>query len=142
MKKSAAWAVAAVMLLCGKSAFCQTIVAHETERTYFEDGNVTKYDGQFENTYYLDLEKNQLVRTRIYDYQRKKIVPDQTVYYIQRNLNSHPANAGRYGLLPVVRGIGKPDADTVEIVSISEQAVDTATSSANRIVVAHAKILK
>ena len=142
MKKGAVWAMAAVMFLCGKSAFCQTIVAHETERTYFEDGNATKYDGQYENTYYLDLEKNQLVRTRIFDYQRKKIVPDQTVYYIQRNLNSHPTNAGRFGLLPVIRGVGKPDADSVEIVTIEDQTVKTATATANRIVVSRAKILK
>ena len=123
-------------------AASQTIVAHETDRYFYKDGQVKRYEGQYENTYFLDLDKDILTRTRVYDFQTKKITPDETVYHIEKQLLSHPTNAERYILPPVIRAVGQTNADTVEILSIEEGFVNSSSSSTNEIVLSRAKRLK
>ena len=120
----------------------QTIVAHETDRYFYKDGRVIRYEGQYENTYFLDLDRDTLTRTRVYDFLNKKITPDETVYHIEKQLLSHPANSERYILPPVVRAVGQTNADTLEILTIEEGFVNAAASSTNEIVLSRAKRLK
>ena len=91
------------------TAYAETIVAHETEKYFYNDGKMEKFEGQFENTYLLDMDNDTLTRTRVYDYQTKKITPDETVYQIEKTLKCHPTNVGRFGLPPVIRAVGRPD---------------------------------
>jgi hypothetical protein len=119
-----------------------TIVAHEEVKYFLRDGKMEKYEGHLEYTYFLDLEKNQLIRTRIYDYQTKKITPDETVYQIQSQLNSHPFNADRYGVTPSIRAFGQPDADTSELLVIKNDVVESMVSSPRSVIVSHFKRLK
>ena len=120
----------------------QTIVAHETDRYFYKDGKVLRYDGQYEATYFLDIEKDVLTRTRVYDFINKKITPDETVYHIERQLLSHPTNSERYILPPVIRAVGQTNADSIEILSIEEGFVNAVTSSTNEMVISRAKRLK
>ena len=120
----------------------QTIVAHETDRFFYKDGKVLRYEGQYEYTYFLDLDKDVLTRTRVYDYLNKKITPDETVYHIEKQLLSHPANSERYVLPPVIRAVGQTNADTLETLIIEEGFVNVAASSTNEIVISRAKRLK
>ena len=124
------------------AARAETIVAHETEKYFYNDGRLEKFDGQWENTYYMDLEKGTLTRTRVYDYQTKKIRPDETVYEIDTALRSHPTHSIRYDLPPVIRGVGRPDPDSVEIITIEDDFVTTSTSTAKSFVVSRANRLK
>ena len=123
-------------------ASAETIVTHEVEKYFYKDGKIEKFEGQFENTYYLDREKNILTRTRIYDFQTKKITPDETSYQIETTLRSHPANAPYYSLAPLIRAIGRPDGDTVQIVMIDDHFVTTCTSTADTYVLSRATRLK
>ena len=124
------------------AAHAETIVAHETEKYFYSDGKMEKFDGQYENTYYLDLEKGTLTRTRVYDYQTKKITPDETVYQIETSLRSHPTHASHFGLAQVIRAVGLPDKDSVEIVSMDDDFVTTSTATAGNFVVSRARRLK
>ena len=130
-------------LLSSVSAFAsQTIVAHETDRYFYKDGKVLRYEGQYESTYFLDLDKDVLTRTRVYDFINKKITPDETVYHIEKQLLSHPTNSERYVLPPVIRAVGQTNADTLEVLTIEEGFVNAAASSTNEIVISRARRLK
>ena len=129
-------------LISGLAFASETIVAHETDRYFYKDGKVLRYEGQFEETYFLDLERDALTRTRVFDYRNNKITPDETVYHIEKQLLSHPTNAERYILPPVIRAVGQTNADTVEILTIEDGFVNSASSSSNEIVISRAKRLK
>lgn len=117
----------------------ETIVTHEVSRYFYKDGRILKLEGQFEMTYLLDLDKNTLLRTRVYDFINKKITPDETVYHIERQLLSHPTNADRYVLKPLVRGSGQTGADSLEMIIVEEGFVDTVSSNADELVLSHAR---
>ncbi|PIU39769.1 MAG: hypothetical protein COT00_05220 [Candidatus Omnitrophica bacterium CG07_land_8_20_14_0_80_50_8] len=124
------------------AAHAETIVAHETEKYFYKDGEMKKFEGQYENTYYLDMDKWTLTRTRVYDYQIRKIKPDDTVYEVDTTLRSHPVHAVHYSLPPVIRGVGRPNDDSVETVAIDDDFVTTSTSTAGTLVISRAKRLK
>ena len=130
------------LLSSGIAFASQTIVAHETDRYFYKDGKVLRYEGQYENTYFLDLDKDTLTRTRIYDFLNKKITPDETVYHIEKQLLSHPTNSERYILPPVIRAVGQTNADTIEMLVIEDGFVNAAASSTNELVISRAKRLK
>jgi hypothetical protein len=106
-----------LMIICiSQSAFAsETIYAKELESYMYVDGQMKHSDAQFEITYFLDGDK--ITRTRVYDLNRKEVIPDNTVYQIQRQLWSDPETN-----LPlkkrVIRAIGQPGKDAIEILSI------------------------
>ena len=117
----------------------ETIVTHETDRYFYKDGRMLKLENQYEYTYFLDLEKDTLTRTRVYDFLNKKITPDETVYHIEKQFLSHPTNAERYILKPVVRAVGQTSADTLEMLVIEEGFVDITTSTADELIVSRGR---
>ncbi len=131
-----------LFLLASLPAFAGTLVTHENRRFFYKDGIMTKYDGQYEVTFFYDIQKNVLIRTRVFDYQRQVVKPDNTVYHIQKSLESHPTNALKFAQNPVIRAIGKPDNNTIEVVSIAGDSVVTMTSIGDTVIVSHAEKLK
>jgi hypothetical protein len=120
-----------------------TIVSHETEKWFYKEGKMERFEGQYENTYFLDLSKDTLVRTRIYDYQTKLITPDDTKYKIQKQLDSHPTNAARFARPEaMIRAFGQPSSDAVEVIVIRDGSVESALSTPGQLVVSSAKRLK
>ena len=119
-----------------------TIVAHEEDKVIFREGRMDHSEGQFENTYYLDLDKDILTRTRVYDYQAKKITPDETVYQIQKQLRSHPDKSARFSVTPSIRAFGQPADDAVEIIVIKDDYVQSVVSTGDEIIISRAKRLK
>ncbi len=143
MRIKALFVLTAVLLqpiLCFAAG--ETIVTRETERQFYKDGRLIKLDNQYEMTYYLDLDKDTLTRTRIYDFLNKKVIPDETVYHIERQLLSHPTNAERYVLKPVVRAVGRTDADSLELLVIEEKFVEAVTSGSDELILSRAKRLR
>lgn len=132
-------ACAALLAACGAAA-AETIVGQETEKYFFRDGKFEKYDGQFEYTYLL--EADTLTRTRIYDIHEKRVVPDETVYRVQRQLQSDPVNAARHSLRPALKAVGQPDADSIETVIVEKDTVITAKATGDYLIVAKCKRIK
>jgi len=129
--------------LSASPAFCgETIVTHETERYFYSDGKMEKFEGQHENTYFLDLEKNTLTRTRVYDYQTKRITPDETAYQVQNDLHSHPLTAARYGLRPLVRAYARLGEDAAEFLVIDNEWAHSTVSTPEHLIISRAKRLK
>ena len=134
---------ALLMVFCAPvSALDETIVAHETERHFYKNGRFLKLEGQFETTYLLNLDKDTLTRTRVYDFLNKKITPDETIYHMDHQLLSHPSNAERYVLRPVIRAVGQTGADTLEMLVIEEKFVETVVSSEDELVISRARRIR
>ena len=141
--KKRSWILTLSALVFAVPAFAgDTIVAQETDRYFYKDGKVLRYEGQFETTYFLDLDKDTLTRTRIYDTVNKKVTPDETVYHIERQLLSHPANSERYGMVPVIRAVGQTNADSVELLAVEEHFVNAVSSTGTEMVLSRSKRLK
>jgi hypothetical protein len=110
----------------------ETITAQEVEGYFYADGEMKRSKGQFENTYYID--GDAITRTRVYDRNRKEVIPDNTVYQIQRQLSSDPSS-GRELEPVVIRAIGQPGADAVEILMVGETFIQAVKSTSDYFVI-------
>lgn len=145
MKRVAAASVLALACLApavASAAAARTVVSHEEEKYFYEGGRMQRFEGQFEHTYHLDPERGIVTRTRLYDYRTKRITPDDTVYAIQKELRSDPSQSQRYALAPVVRAVGRPDEDHVEVLTINDREVVSAVAAPGRLVVSRARRLR
>ena len=123
-------------------AAVQTIVAHENSKYFYKGDRIEKSEGQYEITYQLDIENNTLTRTRLYDYQSQKITADDTVYQMDKDMNSHPTHAMGFNLPPVIHAVARLNPDTMEMLVISDADVYTTTSTTDQLVLSHAKRIK
>jgi hypothetical protein len=140
MAKPAILSTLAMFLACGVVWAGETITAKEVEGYFYADGEMKHSKGQFENTYYL--EGDTITRTMVYDLNRKVIIPDNTVYQIQRQLSSDPSNGLPSLGSPVIRAIGQPGADAVEILMIGETYIQTVKSTSDYFVIGRLKRIK
>jgi hypothetical protein len=127
-------------LVCSVALAGETITAQEVEGYFYADGEMKRSKGQFENTYYL--EEDTITRTRVYDLNRKKVIPDNTVYQIQRQLSSDPSNGLPSLGPPLMRAIGQPGADAVEILMIGEHFIQAVKSTSDYFVISRLKRIK
>ena len=141
IENKALFIVLPVILLCQGFADAQTIVTHETEKYFYQDGRMEKFDGQYENTYLLDAEQEKLTRTRVYDYQKKEVRPDNTVYAIDTLMDSHPRQASKHNLPPVITAVGKPSDNSAEVLVIRADSVESSMAEGDRLIVSRAERL-
>ena len=111
----------------------ETITAREIEGYFYADGKMERSEGLFENTYYF--EDDQITRTRVYDFKKKKIIPDDTIYKIQRQLWSDPTQGLSIIGVPIIRAIGQPGKDAIEILIIGEKYIQSIKSTADYLVI-------
>lgn len=115
----------------------ETITAQEVEGYFYADGEMKRSNGQFEITYYL--EGDSVTRTRVYDLKKKEVIPDNTVYQIQRQLTSDPTTGLSIGVEPVVRAIGQPGLDAIEILMIGKTFIQSVKSTSDYFVISRQK---
>ncbi len=126
--------------LCAFGAGGQTITTSETETYFYADGEMKRSKGTFEMTYYL--EGDTVTRTRVYDVVKQEVIPDNTVYLIMRHLSSDPST-NKSGVFPaVIRAIGNPGSDAVEILVIGDTFVQATKSTSDYFVISRQKRLK
>ena len=119
----------------------ETITTQEIDSYIYQGEKVDgRSKGQFEITYYID--GNTVTRTRVYDFIKKEVIPDNTVYQIQRQLLSDPTNIGSVFPYRVIRAIGQPGSDAIEILTISETHIQSVRSTNNYFVVSRSKRIK
>jgi hypothetical protein len=136
-----AFLFAMVILLACKGALAgETITAQEVEGYFYADGKMTRSKGQFEITYYI--EGNTVTRTRVYDLNKKQVIPDDTVYLIQRQLSSDPTKGLSITGKPIIRAIGQPGLDALEILMISETVIQSVKSTSDYFVISRLKRIK
>ena len=114
----------------------QTIVAREVEGYFYSDGKMEKTSVQFENTYYYV--GDTIKRIKVYDFKNKKTEKDDTVYQVQRQLLSDPGNNMSLSE-PVIRAIGQPGMDAVEILVVGEKYIQSVKSTSGYFVITRFK---
>lgn len=136
-----AFLIALVVFFVCRVAFAgETITAQEVEGYFYADGEMKRSKGQFEITYYV--EGDTVTRTRVYDLNKKEVIRDDTVYRIQRNLSSDPTNGLSLGRKPVIRAIGQPGSDAMEILMIGETFIQSMKSTSDYFVISRQKRIK
>ncbi|MDP8261913.1 MAG: hypothetical protein P9M13_01250 [Candidatus Ancaeobacter aquaticus] len=126
--------------ILGSSAFKPyTIVTRDVQSYFYADGNMKKSESSYEITYYV--EEYKITRTRVYDLAKKEVIPDDTVYHVQKQLSSHPGKP-TYGMPPVIRAIGQPGNDAVEILVIGDDFIQSCKSTSRYFVITRAKRIK
>jgi len=124
-----------LLLVCQVTWAGETIIGQEVESYFYKDGEEMKQEkGQFENTYYL--EGDTITRTRVYDLFEKEVIPDDTVYHIQRQLLS---DVGR-GL--VIQAFGQPGGAAIEILVIGKTFIRSVKSTPHYFVISRYKRIK
>jgi hypothetical protein len=132
--------VLAVLLTCEVALAGETITAQEVEGYFYADGEMQRSKGQFEITYYI--EGNTITRTRVYDLKNKKVIPDNTAYQIQHQLLSDPSKGLSLSGKPIIRAIGQPGSDAVEILMIGDAFIQSVKSTADYFVISRLKRIK
>ena len=122
----------------------QTISTKEVQGFFYADGKMEESDAQFEITYFVEGDK--ITRTRVYDFKKKQVMPDSTVYQIQRQLLSDPAHPVHktdkaLGGKDVIRAIGQPGLDAIETIVITEQNVTSYKSTSDYLVISRQEII-
>ncbi len=140
MTKSAFLFALLSSLTCTVSLAGETITAQEVEGYFYADGEMKRSKGQFEITYYV--EGNAVTRTRVYDLNKKQVRPDDTVYAIQRQLWSDPTKGLSLSGKPIIRAIGQPGADAIEILMIGEAFIQSVNSTSDHFVISRQKRIK
>lgn len=140
MKRRISLIVMGLLFTCQAALAGDTITAKDVESYFYRHGKMEPdKNSPFEVTYYL--EGDTITRTRVYDSQEKEVIPDNTIYYIQRQLLSDPSKGG-YGRPLVIRAIGQPGSDAVEILTIGDEFILSVKSTSDYLVIRRSKRLK
>ncbi len=140
MTKTTSLIALIVLFACGVAFAGETITAQELEGYFYRDGKMKRSKGAFEITYYM--EGNTVTRTRVYDISKKQVIPDDTVYQIQRQLSSDPSNKRSSLGPPVIRAIGQPGLDAIEILMIGDTFIQSVKSTSDYFVISRQKRIR
>lgn len=132
-----------IVMVFSESGLCgETIYAKELESYMYVDGKMKHSKGQFEITYLYEGDK--IIRTRVYDLNKNEVIPDNTVYQIQRQLWSDPnINLPLLGKR-IIRAVGQPGNDAIEILTIEldGEFIQSVRSTANYFIINRYKRIK
>jgi hypothetical protein len=127
-----------IILFTGKGFGGEVLVATEIESCFYADGKMKCSKGQFRITYYQEGDK--IVRTNVFNKKKKESISDNTVYSVIGDLKSDPRhNDGKF-LPQVVRAIGFPGTDAVEMLSIGADYIQAVKSTSDYFVINRYKI--
>jgi len=129
-----------MLFACSPVIAGETITAKEVDGYFYSDGVMKRSKGQFEITYYM--EGNIITRTRVYDLNKKQVIPDNVIYHIHRQLSSDPTKGMSLIGGPIIRAIGQPGADSVEILSIGDTFIQSVRSTGDYFVISRLKRIK
>jgi len=129
-----------LLLACEIAWGGETITAQEVESYFYADGKMKHGKPQFEITYYI--EGDTVTRTRVYDLTKKEVLSDNTVYHIQRQLWSDPTMGSLVIGEPIIRAIGQPGGNAVEILVIGETFIQSVKSMGRYFVIMRLKRMK
>lgn len=139
------FAVSFLFLSLAPAGASETITGKEIQAFFYSDGKMKKSEPQFEITYFIN--GDSITRTRVYDFKKKEVIPDNTTYNIQRQLFSdvlspmHEADKALGGK-DVIRAIGQPGMDAVETVVISGDYINSYKSTSDYLVISRQKIIR
>jgi len=116
------------------------MVATELQSCFYADGKMECSEGQFKSTYFLD--GDTITRTNVFNTKKKESIADDTNYKVVAQLDSDPRNNPKGPFPQVVRAVGFPGTDAVEILTIDSTNIQSVKSTSNYFVITRFKIEK
>ena len=127
-----------INLFSGQAFAGEVITATEVQSCFYADGKMKCSKGGFLSTYYRDGDK--IVRTNVFNVKKKESIPDNTVYSVIGGLVSDPRHNDGKVRPQVVRAIGFPGSDAVEIISIGKDFIQAVKSTSDYFVISRFNI--
>ena len=75
----------------------------------------------------------------MYDLNKNEAYPDNTIYQIQRQLISDPTQGLSLSGKPIIRAIGQPGQDAIEILMIGDTFIQAVKSTSDYFVISRLK---
>jgi hypothetical protein len=123
------------------AAYCgETITAKEIDCFIYAGGKIEKLKENLETTFYI--EGDRITKTRVYNVKKRTVIPDKTVYKIQKQLPPDLLSKGFKHKGPTIRAVGEPGVNETEILVIDENHVQTVKSAMDYFVISRYKIIK
>lgn len=130
-----------MMLLDTGSACAEEMMTfREVESYLYADGKMERSDGRFEIVYFI--EGDTITRIRVMDLKNNEVNYDKTTFHIDRKLRSDPIKGTASQRKPVVRAVGRPGIDGVEILSITDQFMVSVRSTSDFIEISSSRRIK
>lgn len=140
MRKLYFYIILVLILASRTSVAGEIITAQEVDGYMYSDGEMKDSKPIFEITY--QLEGDTITRTNVYDFKNKKHISDNTVYHIQRQLLSDPSKRMSISGKVVIRAIGQPGSNAVEILTIGEKYIQSVKSTSDYFIISRLKRIK
>lgn len=134
--------VVALMTLLWTGFVCagEIVTFQELESYFYVDGKMERSEGRFESVYFM--EGDTITRIKVIDLKINETHFDKTTFYIERQLRSDPTKRLAIQGKGVVRAVGRPGIDGVEILSITEQFMVSVKSTSDRFVISRSMRVK
>jgi hypothetical protein len=131
--------VIALLTLLSTSYVCgaEMVTFRELESYFYTDGKMERSEGRFESVYYM--EEDTITRIKVFDFKNNETHYDETTFVIERKLRSDPTHGLAIQGKVVVRAIGMSGIDGVEILSITDQFMQSVKSVSNYFVISRSK---
>lgn len=129
-----------LMSMPGSAVGGHVMVATEVQSCLYADGKIECSEGQFTSTYHF--EGDTITRTNVFSVKKNEAIADDTKYKVIADLDSDPRNNPTGPFPQVVRAIGFPGSDAVEILSIDSTNMQSVKSTSNYFVISRFKIEK
>jgi len=120
-----------LMILLGTELVCAEEMAtfQEMESYFYVDGKMERSEGRFENVYFI--EGDTITRIKVFDSKTNETHLEKTTFYIERQLRSDPSKGLAARGRAVVRAVGRPGIDGVEILSITGEFLMSVKSTSD-----------
>jgi hypothetical protein len=128
------------LLATGYVCAGEMVTFRELESYFYVDGKMERSEGRYEYVYFM--EGDTITRIQVLDLKKNETQYDNTKFYIERQLRSDPTKGLAIQSKGVVRAIGRPGIDGVEILSITEQFMQSVKSTSNYFVISRSMRVK
>jgi len=120
-----------LLTLLGVSSVCAGEIAsfRELESFFYADGKLERFEGRYECVYFM--EGDTITRIKVFDSKTNETHLDKTIFYIERQLRSDPSKGLAARGRGVVRAVGRPGIDGVEILSITGEFLMSVKSTSD-----------
>ena len=107
----------------------EIISFRELESFFYANGKMERFEGRFECVYFM--EGDTITRIKVVDSKTNETHFDKTAFYIERQLRSDPSKGLAARGNGVVRAVGRPGIDGVEILSITGEFLMSVKSTSD-----------
>lgn len=139
-KRFVLWTLFLITVFIVPAYGSEMITAQEIDCYRYADGKIENLKEYMEIT--LEIDGDKVRKTRVYNIKRKTEIPDRTEYSIQRRPPTDLLDKGFKGTNPVIKAVGEPGFDSIEILVIGEKYIQSVKSEGDTFIISRFQIIK